>query len=127
MALWYRSKVSPKRVNGHSNLCVINTRTEYAPIARTPSRVSHPPSSNVAVKPQRIAILIIGTNATESLIAFLFAFLYSLLKSSTRFSSLSSAVNDWIVDIPDKSFSRRAFNRPAVLRTSAYLGSRLLW
>ena len=95
-------------------------------MASVPSSVSQPPRSKVAVNPHRIAILIIGTNATESRIAFLLALRYSSLRDSTRFNSLSSAVNDWIVDIPERSFSRRAFNLPAVFLTSAYLGSRLL-
>ena len=105
----------------------MNTRTEYAPTANTPSNASRPPRRRVAVNPARMAIRMSGTNAAERRIADRFALLYSSERDRTRSSSNVSLVNDCIVAIPVKSFSSSAFNCPAVARTSRYRTSSFFW
>ena len=69
IARWYKSKVSPSSVSGQSNLCVINSSTEYIATLISPSSAINPPINSVAVNPNNIAMRIIGINAAESLIA----------------------------------------------------------
>ncbi len=47
----------------------MNNNTEYIATLISPSKAKKPPINKVAVNPNKIATLIIGINAAESLIA----------------------------------------------------------
>ena len=69
IARWYRSRISPSRVSGHSSRWVMNTSTEYMPTASVPLSAAAPPTTRVMVKPIRIAMRISGMKALDSRIA----------------------------------------------------------
>ena len=78
----------------------MKTISVYSPRPIFPSSAYFPPISRFAVKANRIAMRMIGTNEAESRMASLLASLYDWEASLTRCASLSSAVNDLIVVIP---------------------------
>ena len=91
-----------------------------------PSSAIQPPTSMLAENANRIAILMIGTNDAESLIASLFASLYDSEASLTLLASLSSAVNDLIVVMPCRLLFKRAFKSATWDLTLEYLTPILL-
>ena len=69
IARWYKSNVSPSRVNGHSSRCTMKMPTLYTPTARPPSSTRNPPMTRMNRNPVRIAMRISGTNSDDSRIA----------------------------------------------------------
>ena len=92
-----------------------------------PSKANHPPTSIFAVKANRIAILIIGTNEADSRIASLFASRYEVDASSTLWASRCSAVNDLIVVIPCRLLLSSELRSATFPLTLVYLTPILRW
>ena len=105
---------------------MINTITLYAPIDSLPSKAIHPPTNMLAVKANRIAILINGTNEADSVIADWLALRYVSEASLTLSISRFSAVNDLMVVIPLKLLFKSELRSATSSLTRVYLSPILL-